>query len=65
MVRNKDNHPGNFGGSKHLEFPKAESAHAPLRPDGTTAPDPAGRMWNGAQEHIFHNPPQDEISPPE
>ena len=56
MVRNKDNHPGNFGGHKHLDDPKAKTAHASLRPDGSIAPAPQTRMREGAQEHKYPNP---------
>jgi len=55
-MRNKDNHPGNFDGPKHIEDPKAKAAHAPLRPDGSIAPRPRDRMREGAEEHDFPNP---------
>jgi small acid-soluble spore protein K len=54
-MRNKDNHPGNFGGQKGIENPKAKTDYAPLRPDGTTAPRPQERMREGAKQHRFPN----------
>jgi small acid-soluble spore protein K len=54
-MRNKDNHPGNFGGPKHLDNPKAKDEAASLRPDGSIAPRPQERMREGAKEHKYHN----------
>ncbi|MFD2168447.1 small acid-soluble spore protein K [Tumebacillus lipolyticus] len=54
-MRNKDNHPGNFGGPKRFKNPKAKSEYAPLRPDGSIAPRPQERMHEGATHHDFPN----------
>ncbi|TCP59106.1 small acid-soluble spore protein K [Tumebacillus sp. BK434] len=54
-MRNKDNHPGNFGGPKPFANPKAKPEYAPLRPDGSIAPRPQERMKEGAQQHDHPN----------
>jgi small acid-soluble spore protein K len=59
-MRNKDNHPGNFGGHKGLDNPKAKDDFAPLRPDGSIAPRPQARMREGASHHAHPNPPSNE-----
>lgn len=58
MVRNKDNHPGNFGGPKHFENPKAKDEYAALRPDGSIAPRPRSRMAQSPEHHAYPNEPK-------
>ncbi|MFC4766402.1 small acid-soluble spore protein K [Effusibacillus consociatus] len=47
MVRNKDS---NFPGPRKIEDPKAKPELAPLRPDGTIAPQPRDRMRKSGKE---------------
>lgn len=41
MARNKD---GDFPPDKNIKDPKAKTAHASIRPDGSIAPTPKERM---------------------
>ncbi len=50
-MRNKDNHPGNFGGPKGLNNPKAKARYAMLRPNGQIAMQPQQRSQEGASYH--------------
>lgn len=46
MVRNKDSH---FDGSREITDPKAKSDFAPIRPDGSIAPQPREKMRKSGQ----------------
>lgn len=46
-MRNKDNHPGNFGGRKHIQNPRPKARYASLKPNGQIALRPKERMYEG------------------
>jgi len=46
-MRNKDNHPGNFGGPKNLANPRPKGRYASLKPNGKIALRPQEKMYEG------------------